>query len=105
MERINRAQYDEINDLLLTDDDLDGLYRDMLNDIYDPIKICGLEYEAASTFEEVDPTAYRCGRCDFESNEGYEEVHTDFGALFYIHPDNVDEAEEKLEELKGGDNE
>ena len=48
-----------------TEDD----YRDMLNDCYGEVSICGYNYDAAYALEEIDPTAYRCGFSDFQEYE------------------------------------
>lgn len=49
----------------LTDTELDKLYREYLNEAYDLVNICGLEYQAGDALFEVDPTAYRCGFSDW----------------------------------------
>ena len=49
----------------VSDRTLDQCYRDMLNECYDPVSICGYEYEAADALASVDPVAYRCGYIDY----------------------------------------
>lgn len=44
-------------------------YDDMLDETYGTIDICGYEYAASLALYEVDPTAYRCGRSDWEDAE------------------------------------
>ena len=44
----------------------DEVYDNMLNESYDDdVSICGCEYNQVSTWKEIDPTAYRCGKNDY----------------------------------------
>ncbi|MFA5307544.1 MAG: hypothetical protein WC365_08905 [Candidatus Babeliales bacterium] len=43
-------------------------YDDQLNDIYGEIDVCGYKWPASFVLHEVDPTAYNCGKNDFEGN-------------------------------------
>lgn len=47
--------------------------RDMLDDSFDPVIICGLEYAAGTALERIDPIAFRCAvsdQLDAECSEG-----------------------------------
>lgn len=44
-------------------------YKEMLNECYKPVSICGHEYQAGEALESVDPIAYRCGLADYESEQ------------------------------------
>ena len=48
--------------LELTDDE----YKDVLNDIYPDVTICGMEYSQGDILAEIDPVAFRCGKNDYE---------------------------------------
>jgi hypothetical protein len=39
-------------------------YRAMLDDAYGDVEICGYTYSSSRVFEEIDPTAFRCGLLD-----------------------------------------
>ena len=39
-------------------------YRAMLDDAYGDVEICGYTYSSSRAFEEIDPTAFRCGLLD-----------------------------------------
>lgn len=41
--------------------DIEELYRDLLDEIYEPIKFGELEYCPSQVLESVDPTAFRMG--------------------------------------------
>ena len=41
--------------------DIEELYRDLLDEIYEPIKFGELEYCPSQVLEAVDPTAFRMG--------------------------------------------
>jgi len=42
-------------------------YLEFLNDVYDPVTICGLSYDAGTALEAIDPVAFRVGLGDYES--------------------------------------
>lgn len=52
--------------LSLTDYEIEGRYKEMLDDVYGEVEICGLTYDASTALFRTDPTAYRCGLSDFE---------------------------------------
>lgn len=61
MAYINQAIEKEVE--MYTEED----YKDMLRETYgDVIHICGYDYDTVDTFEETDPTAFRCGFNDFQ---------------------------------------
>lgn len=43
-------------------------FRDMLDECYEPVDICGYKYDAGRALESVDPTAFRCGYADYTAN-------------------------------------
>ena len=45
--------------------DLEQLYRDMLDELEPEVKVAGLSFCASRIIEELDPTAFRCGVCDY----------------------------------------
>lgn len=52
----------------VTESEIEDMYDDMLNDVYGPVNICGIDYDAGQALSEVDPTAYRVGMADYESD-------------------------------------
>lgn len=42
-------------------------YRDMLDDAYGDVTICGMTYSAGRALEACDPVAFRIGMGDYES--------------------------------------
>jgi hypothetical protein len=50
----------------MSDDD----YEEMLDDIYGEVSVCGYKYGSGQLLKEIDPTAFRCGKSDEESNHG-----------------------------------
>lgn len=57
--------YDVVDgEVSMTDEE----YADMLNDVYEDVNICGYKYSAGDALKEVDPTAFRCGKNDHESD-------------------------------------
>lgn len=64
-------------------------YRDMLNECYGQVEICGYKYDAGCALNTVDPIAFRCGYADYTANynldsiEAYRELKTAIEALEY----------------------
>ena len=50
-----------------TEEQVQEMYDDMLNDVYGPVKIGYLEFDPSEILRELDPIAYRCGLADYES--------------------------------------
>ena len=42
-------------------------YMEFLSEVYEPVIICGMEYDAGRALEAIDPIAFRCGLNDYES--------------------------------------
>lgn len=43
-------------------------YVDYLDDLYtDSVTVCGMEFTQSRIIQELDPTAFRCGLSDYES--------------------------------------
>lgn len=40
-------------------------YDDMLTEVYGPVVIAGMEFDAAYALNELDPIAYKCGWIDY----------------------------------------
>jgi len=66
--------------------DIDESYDDMLDECY-TTNIAGIEYSTSRALKEVDPTAYRCGKVDYEDSLGLIEIDGD-----YYDPNDVDQA-------------
>lgn len=45
----------------------DSEYREILDDIYGDVEVCGMTYSAGNLLEGVDPVAFRVGKGDEES--------------------------------------
>jgi len=79
----------ELRDLIRNFDASDYItesdFRDMLDECYKPVDICGYKYDAGRALQEVDPVAFRCGYADYTAN--YE-------------LDSIEEYRELVEELE-----
>ncbi len=53
--------------------ELEYMYEDMLDDCYDTIDICGMQYNAGRALRLIDEIAFRCGCSDW-SSETFEEL-------------------------------
>jgi hypothetical protein len=55
--------------------ELEDMFEEQLNDCYEAVSICGYDYDAGRALRLIDETAFRCGVCDWSSEE-FEELRT-----------------------------
>lgn len=48
----------------ITDDE----YDQMIDDTESNVIVCGIEFSPSEVLKKLDPTAYRCGKADYESS-------------------------------------
>lgn len=95
-----KAKQDEMEGYEIDRDD--GEYREYLNEIYGSVEIAGGSYMAGNALEEVDPTAFRCGKNDWvdsldkEDDEAYKELMEEAEDL----ENEITELEEQIEDLE-----
>lgn len=53
--------------------ELEDMYEEMLNECYEPVSICGFNYDQGHALRNLDPIAFRCGVSEWEGEE-FEEV-------------------------------
>lgn len=53
------------------DDYMSEMFRDYLDEIYGSIDICGIEFHAATIFEECDPIGFRVYLSDYCAEDDY----------------------------------
>ena len=70
-------------------------YDEMLDDIYGDVKIAGFTYSTSCALKELDPTAYRCGKADYEGTMDRED-DPDYCDLL----DDIAELETDIETLE-----
>ena len=75
---------EEIEDLTeLNDRELHMRYDDFLDAVYDKVKIAGLEYWTSGCLRSADPTAYRCGFCNWLNGEVTEGIIIEHADHYY----------------------
>lgn len=42
-------------------------YRDLLDEIYGDVEVCGMTFSSGRALQELDPVAFRCGLSDYSS--------------------------------------
>lgn len=42
-------------------------WRDILNEMYGSVTVCGQTFDQGDLLEDADPTAFRCGKGDYEN--------------------------------------
>jgi len=65
------------DDTVYTQDEMDDLYRDMLNECYPMVNVAGCSFDPARVLEEMDPIAYRVGFSDY-TDGNFTEVEMPF---------------------------
>ena len=68
-------------------------YLEMLNDCYEPVKICGYEYAQGDALLAIDPVAFRCGLADYISAQLDDEIWVEIQGDFYWKSDVEDHIE------------
>lgn len=46
----------------------DSEYEEILTEIYGTVQVCGQTFDSGSILVDADPTAFRCGKNEYESN-------------------------------------
>jgi len=46
----------------------DSEYVDYLNEIYGTVQVCDQNFDSGAILLELDPTSFKCGKSDYESN-------------------------------------
>lgn len=49
--------------------ELEDMHEEWLNDCYEPVSICGYNYNQGDALRRLDPIAFRCGVSEWESEE------------------------------------
>jgi len=88
----------------LTPIDTEESYKDMLNECYSFESVGGIfaDMEPARVLEEMDPTAYRCGKNDYEDSldETCEEINDQ-----YYNREEVQDIRDDIEDEEDGKDE
>ena len=87
----------------------DDEYDEMLDDVYGDVEVCGGTYSSSQALKLLDPTAYNCGKGDYESNydldncEEYSDLKDELESLENQLSDlenDLDELNEQLDSLE-----
>lgn len=54
--------------------ELEDMYEEMLNECYEPVSICGFNYDQGHALRNLDPIAFRCGVSEWEGEE-FDEIY------------------------------
>lgn len=99
-ENVNQFQgYDvENGEVSLSDDE----YEEVLNELYGTVEVCGMTFDSGSILKDQDPTAFRCGKNDYESSiqtelEDQLSREDDSDIEFEVDPDDIEEEDESEE--------
>jgi hypothetical protein len=73
-------------------------YKEILNEMYGEVTVCGQTFQQGDLLEDADPTAFRCGKNDYESAlqtelETQLDREDDSQIEFEIDPDDIEEDE------------
>ena len=75
--------------------ELEDQYEEQLNQCYPMVDICGHEYEAGRALRLIDEVSFRCGVCDFVSQDFEEVTAKDMNEEelkhHFMHKDSINE--------------
>lgn len=77
-------------------------FNEFLDEIEQPVNVCGMEFYPSDILKNCDPIAYRCAKSDYESNydlddcEEYCDLKDELDAL----ESDLEDLESELEDLK-----
>ena len=88
--------------------ELEDMYEEQLNECYETVSICGMNYDQGHALRQLDPIAFRCAVSDWVSEEfdelGIDDMteaeianyYVDKGTTMYCRKDenNIDDEEE-----------
>jgi hypothetical protein len=57
--------------------EIEDMYEEMLNDCYDVVSICGINFDPGSALRELDKIAFVCGVSQWEGEEFDELTYDD----------------------------
>lgn len=83
----------------------DDEFNEYLDEIYSEVEICGYTYPASQSLYDVDPTAWRCAKNDYESNydlddcDEYQEILETIESIELEITDKVSEIEDVKQEI------
>ena len=49
--------------------ELEDMYEEQLNECYETVSICGMNYDQGHALRNLDPIAFRCGVSEWEGEE------------------------------------
>ena len=110
IEQLNRAIEDKQGEIATTQSNIETFeytcteeqFNDFLDDAYNEVEIMGMTYNVSYVLKELDPTAYRCAKLDYESNfdlsdcEEYQDLQTELDEL----ESQLDGLQTELDELE-----
>lgn len=76
-------------------------FNEFLDEIEQPVNVCGMQFYPSDILKSCDPTAYRCAKSDYESNYDLDEVeeYTDLKDELEALESELEELESELEDL------
>ncbi len=63
--------------------DIDELYRDLLDETYEPVRLAGTEYSPSVVLEAVDVTAFQIGCSEYADSEVEEGRLIELAGVYY----------------------
>lgn len=76
-------------------------FDEFLDEIEQPINVCGMQFYPSDILKNCDPIAYRCAKSDYESNYDLDDVeeYSDLKEELEALESELEELESELEEL------
>jgi chromosome segregation ATPase len=77
-------------------------FDEFLDEIEQPVNVCGMEFYPSDILKSCDPIAYRCSKSDYESNIDLDDVaeYVDLKDELEVLESELEDLESELEDLQ-----
>lgn len=80
----------------------DEEYENFLDEMYGTVEVAGYTYSTSLILQNIDPTAFRCGKSDYEADYDLDdsEEYTDLCDIVTGKRDEIEDLETEINDLK-----
>ena len=71
----------------LSEIDVESDFNDYLDSCYPEVSVAELKYQTSRVLKEIDPTAYRCGLCDYIDSQCKDRIWIEYNDKYYDYDD------------------
>lgn len=71
----------------LSEIDVESAYDNFLDECYPEVYVAGSKYTTSMVLKQIDPTAYRCGLCDYIDSQCKDREWVEINDKYYDYDD------------------